>query len=321
VQLHFRRPNGRSWDIERDIRINHAFAAALWHKGERKRARALLDCSREITIETLRLPDGSECEQIVSRQGCRQRSCLICSRITAWQRRRKLRDVLAEYYKKPQGTHPVLIVLTRPAVPYTALRTEFRDAHAALRKFLRAAKFQRAFGSFARTTEFNFNRARGTCNVHFNVLAMAAPDYFTDAAIYLDQRRDLAPLWSRCCGTTDKRIVWIEEIRHGDADGLQGAVFETCKYITKQYAFVDTNTGGKVTVDPDPFVTITRAMHGVRFFALGGLFRLLHADLTKREADMERVSFAERLGATPVRTTRWQWDSRQRRFIQAAYRK
>jgi hypothetical protein len=318
MQLHLRRIDGRCWDIERDIRINHSFAAALWSRGETKRARALLDCSREITVDTLRLPDGSECEQIVSRQACRQRACLICSRVTAWKRRRKLHQVIGEYFQKPQGTHPVLIVLTRPAVPYTELRSEFTEAHAALRKFLRARKFERAFGSFARTTEFNFNRERGTCNVHFNLLAMAAPHYFADPDIYLDQRRDLAPLWSRCCGTADKRIVWIEEIRHGDEDGLRHAVFETCKYITKQYAFVAQDARGRITVDPDPFVTITQAMHGVRFFALGGLFRLLHADIAKREADMGNVSFAERLGATPVCTTRWQWSSRHHRFIRAA---
>lgn len=317
-KLQLRRPDGRLWDIEFDFKLKAAGADAFWAKGERKRARALLECSQYVVIDTLELPDGTQFDHLASREACRDRACVLCQRVVAWKRRRQLLQVLEEYDLSKQGTHPVFIVLTRPAVPYADLHTELRNGTAALRKFLRAKRFQNAFGSCFRATEFNFNARTGTTNLHFNLIAMAMPTYFQDSKLYLDQRRDLEPLWRRCCGSESKRICHIQAIQNDDPETLRKATFECAKYTTKSYLFAQRHSHGGITVDADAFVEIHRAIRGHRFSAFTGLFKDLHARIRKREADEERPSLADSLGARPVGTVAWQWSAERMRFIRAA---
>lgn len=316
--IQLRRPDGRLWDIEFDFKLKAAGADAFWVKGERKRARALLECSQHIVIDTLELPDGTQFNHLAYREACRDRACVLCQRVVAWKRRRQLFAVLEEYDLAKQRTHPVFIVLTRPAVHYSEMHTELRDGTAALRRFLRAAQVQRAFGSIFRATEFNFNVRTSTTNLHFNFIAMAAPDYFQNSAIYMDQRRDLEPLWRRCCRAEQKCICHIQAIRNDDPEGLQKAVYEAAKYTTKSYLFAERHRHGGITVDADAFVEIHRAIKGHRLSAFTGLFKDLHARIRKREAGEERPSLADSLGARPVASVAWQWSVRKQRLIPAA---
>lgn len=238
-----------------------------------------LTCGNELLFGV----DSNNHKELVGANFCKERLCPMCS----WRRSRKnamrLYKALEEFDLNKY--RPVLLTLTIPNCQGEDLRDTLKELTRSFNRLSKYKAFKNATVGFWRSTEITRNKKDGTYHPHLHVLLLMQSGYFSkDKDIYLTQV-DWTKLWQRASKSLGGAIVDVRPVRKG---GLQGAVAEVSKYITKSDDYL---TGLNLDEMCEVVELLNVQIAGLRFEGSGGIIKarlheLYGADIISDDDDL-----------------------------------
>lgn len=222
-------------------------------------------------------PDGTIDDNAVLKNAlfCRDRLCPMCQ----WRRSllvfgqvQSIMDIIRPDYKF------AMLTLTVPNVSAEALPLEIQNLLYNLNLFFKYKDIKKVVCGYYRALEITVNRVNRTFHPHFHIVLALPKGYSTFSSEWLS-RDEWLSLWKQA--TKDESITQVD-IRF--IKNLEKAVAEVAKYTVKsnQYIFPE---------DPDLtdfcVFNLAKALHGVRLYGFGGIFRDVHKKLLMQDVESE----------------------------------
>ncbi|MDC7785086.1 protein rep [Rhodoplanes sp. TEM] len=276
-------------------------------------------CGRVLEFDRYDTAEGT-IPRLVGGEFCRSRMCPTCMRLRSRKLHYQLSEVLDLYTRRNPTDQALLITLTIRNCVAEELADTLSRLMEALRRFVRAKRFKRAFAddsgarSWFRTLEITRNAETGAYHPHLHLLVMAPNGYFQrDTGRYLTQD-ELAELWGTSLHADYRPVVDIRPIKGVGGGRLtdigRKSLREVTKYVTKFSDLVSSDSLA-LAITPEELCEVHEALRGRRLIGKSGTFRALSAELDQVDVDEPDADWGmpDRLPpeAIYLGRERWEW--------------
>lgn len=189
---------------------------------------------------------------------CNSRFCPVCD----WRKARKdgyVLQFLLNYVQKVKKKELIFLTLTAPNVVKEKLKEEIEDFNKAFKRLSEIKIFKAICKGYIRKLEVTFNEKENTYHPHFHVVIAVNKSYFTDAKLYITQKKWLG-MWQKA--KRNESITQVD-IRKAKMIDMQ-SIMELATYSAKS---------ADVLYSEDVFNIFYDNLKGKKLIVFNGIFK------------------------------------------------
>jgi len=261
----------------RNVKLAHLYDLAGWKEyGDRAgycgtftQFRAMLDGRRSLATANF----------------CQLRLCPLCTARRAMKNARKLNYVM-NVTESRYGYEFIFLTLTVNSCEGNDLGKTLGLLTKSWDRLMKQRPVKLACKGWYRAIEITHSRELGY-HPHIHAIIAVEPSYFKRKSGQYITQAEWVRRWKMALSVEYKPIVHIEKTKDKNGKGGMGAVLEASKYATKDSEYIDDvldeQEAAQIVVD------YTKALHGRRLVAFGGVMKEIAAEMGADQDDDDLV--------------------------------